>query len=854
MSELSSREREIFAAALDCVTPVERAAFLEATCGADGALRARVETLLRAHDSAGRFMEADAHASSTLEGEAAIPEGPGTIVDRYRLLEKIGEGGFGIVYRAEQQQPVRRLVALKIIKLGMDTRAVVARFEAERQALAVMDHPAIAKVLDGGATASGRPYFVMELVSGVPITTFCTERRLTVIERIDLFVRVCEAIQHAHQKGLIHRDLKPSNVLVALQDGRPAPKVIDFGIAKATEQRLSEHTVFSRLHPFIGTPAYMSPEQAGSDSVDVDTRSDIYSLGVLLYELLTDQTPFDARALLRAGYAEIQRRIREQEPPAPSRRLATLDQQERTTAAQRRRLEPAKLTSQLRGDLDRIVMKCLEKNRALRYESSSALATDLTRHLRHEPILARPASLRYRSGKFVRRHAHGLAAAALAVAAFGAFVVFHTVQLTTERDRAQHQAAKATALVRLLTEMLTAADPYQFRNSAEPTVRSLLDRGAAQARTQLADQPELQAEMLTIIGRVYQRLGRHKEARPLLEHALKLGRPLANQPNLLAETLNDLGVLLAKQAKYDEAEALLTESLTLRRQQREASAEVAVTLVELGRVHIDRGFPTQAEPLFREALAIRRRVLGARHRETATSLSDLGLLLWQTGDVAGAEAHLRECWEISKEALGDHHADVGTALANLALPVLYRGDRPLAEQMLRQALALRRRALGAEHPQIASTLDKLAHALREQAKFDEAESCATEAITIARKGYGEGHPKAVTCMINLAQILLERGEPARAEPLARTAFELRRQQFPDGDWHVAVPQSVLGATLTALGRYSEAEPLLVEAGNRLKDIPGPQGREAAANRARLAALRRASPRTTTSETSPLARE
>jgi serine/threonine protein kinase len=837
MSEFPQREREIFIAALECATPAERDALVAEACGSDSILRARVEALLRAHASAGRFLDDATSAAGLRAEEAVVREGPGARIDRYRLLEKIGEGGFGVVYLAEQEEPVRRRVALKIIKLGMDTRAVIARFEAERQALALMDHPGVAKVLDGGATVSGRPFFVMELVDGIPITKFCTEHRLTTRERIELFMQVCSAVQHAHQKGIIHRDLKPSNILVSCSDDRPAPKVIDFGIAKATEQRLTEKTVFSRLHPFIGTPAYMSPEQAGGDGVDVDTRSDIYSLGVLLYELLTDKTPFETKALLEAGYAEIQRRIREQDPPAPSHRLATLDRSEQTTAALRRRLEPAKLTSQLRGDLDRIVMKCLEKHRARRYETSSALAQDLARHLNDEPVLARPPSLGYRSAKFLRRHTRAVAASSAAVLLLGSFAVYHTARLTAERDRARHEADKSARLSQLLTELLTAADPYRTRDGAEPTLRSLLDAGAERVRTDLAGQPELQVEMLTILGRVYQRLGLVDKARPLLEEALKLGRPLKTQPRLLAETLNDLGVLLREQGEILAGEKLLDEALALRRSfQASHPNEVAITLVELARCYVDRGAPALAKPLYREALAIRRAALGSEHRETATSLGDLGLLLWEQGDLAAAENHLRECWEISKKALGPGHPDVGTALSNLALVVFDRGDYAAAESMQREALGIRRAGLGDMHPNIANTLSNLAHALREQADYDEAEAALIEAIGIVRASRGESHPQMAMLQGNLARVYLARGDAARAEPLARSALAVRRHVFPENDWRIAAPKSLLGGALTALGRYEEAEALLLDAEKNLRDIPGPQGREAAANRARLAGL------------------
>jgi serine/threonine protein kinase/TolB-like protein/Tfp pilus assembly protein PilF len=382
-----------------------RDAFLEGACADDPALLDEVRALLAAHDRAGDFMDAPT-AHRMPEGVAPakpLAEGPGTVIGRYKILQAIGEGGFGAVYMAQQTEPVKRKVALKIIKLGMDTKQVIARFEAERQALALMDHPNIAKVLDAGATESGRPYFAMELVKGVPITEYCDTNGLTTEERLRLFTQVCSAVQHAHQKGIIHRDIKPSNVLVTLHDGMPVPKVIDFGIAKATNQELTQKTVFTEFRQFLGTPEYMSPEQAEMSGLDVDTRTDIYSLGVLLYELLTGTTPFDAETLRSRAYGEIQRIIREQEPPKPSTRVSTLGEQS-SVVAKRRNTEPAALRRSIRGDLDWIVMKALEKDRTRRYETANGLALDVKRYLENEPVRASPPTTSYRMRKFVRRN------------------------------------------------------------------------------------------------------------------------------------------------------------------------------------------------------------------------------------------------------------------------------------------------------------------------------------------------------------------------------------------------------------------------------------------------------------------
>src|SRR5947208_1473516 len=403
-----SREEALFTLAVE-KTAAERVAFLERECSGDAELRQRVEALLGAHEKAGEFLNEPPAAVSAktfviTTGMVPITEKAGDRIGRYKLLQQIGEGGCGVVYMAEQEEPVRRRVALKVIKLGMDTKSVIARFEAERQALALMDHPNIARVLDAGATETGRPYFVMELVRGIKITEYCDQNKLATDERLKLCTQVCHAIQHAHQKGIIHRDIKPSNILVTLHDGVPVPKVIDFGIAKATQGRLTDQTLFTAFEQFIGTPAYMSPEQAEMSGLDVDTRSDVYALGVLLYELLTGLTPFDTKELLQSGLDELRRTIREKEPERPSTRLNTMIAADLTSAATQRRTDAPKLIHLLRGDLDWIVMKALEKDRTRRYESASSLAMDIQRHLENEPVLASPPSNLYRFQKLVRRN------------------------------------------------------------------------------------------------------------------------------------------------------------------------------------------------------------------------------------------------------------------------------------------------------------------------------------------------------------------------------------------------------------------------------------------------------------------
>jgi serine/threonine protein kinase/Flp pilus assembly protein TadD len=490
MNAEGQKARSLFLAAVENCAPEQWGAFLEDACAGDQDLRRRVEILLRAHQASNSLIDGPApDVVATIDDP--ITERPGTVIGPYKLMEQIGEGGMGLVFVAEQQHPVRRKVALKVIKPGMDTRHVIARFEAERQALALMDHPSIAKVLDGGETAGGRPYFVMELVKGVPITQYCDDNRLTTRERLELFVPVCEAVQHAHQKGIIHRDLKPSNVLVTSHDGKLVVRVIDFGVAKAVGQRLTEKTVYTGFVQMIGTPLYMSPEQAGMSGLDVDTRSDIYALGVLLYELLTGTTPFDQERLGAAGYDEIRRIIREEEPARPSTRLSTLAQAASTVCANRRS-DPRTLSRLIRGELDWIVMKALEKDRNRRYETASAFAADVQRYLADEPVLACPPSAAYRLRKYARRHKGRLAAAAvLGVTLLTAVGAAAGSIGWVARDRSTRQARLTTQLELILDEVARLAQEQKWpeAQSAAERAEAVLAGGEAEdaVRQRVAD-------------------------------------------------------------------------------------------------------------------------------------------------------------------------------------------------------------------------------------------------------------------------------------------------------------------------------------------------------------------------------
>ena len=467
------------------------------------------------------------------------------ISEKYKLLEELGSGGMGVVYKAEQIKPVKRTVALKIIKLGMDTKQVVARFETERQALAVMDHPNIAKVFDGGATETGRPYFVMEIVRGLPITEYCDKHKLTTRERLELLTHVCQAIQHAHQKGVIHRDLKPSNILVMVQEDKPVPKIIDFGIAKAIEHRLTERTLFTEQGQLIGTPEYMSPEQAEMSGLDVDTRTDIYSLGVMLYELLVGVLPFDPKTLRSASFGEIQRIIREKEPPKASTRLSTLGDTQ-TSIAEHRKADPSSLRKELKGDLDWITMRAMAKDRTQRYASASELEADIERYLRHEPVVAGPPSTIYRIRKYIKRHKVGVAAAALVILAILIGITGTSIGLfkaVRAEKKAREEAETAQQVSDFLVELFKVSDPSEARGNTV-TAREILDKGADKIDRELKDEPLVRARLMNTMGEVYHSLGLYNDAQALLEKGLAIREQSLDPVDpAVAESLTALGNL-----------------------------------------------------------------------------------------------------------------------------------------------------------------------------------------------------------------------------------------------------------------------------------------------------------------------
>jgi serine/threonine protein kinase/Tfp pilus assembly protein PilF len=700
----------------------------------------------------------------------------GMFIGFYHLLELIGQGGMGEVWLAEQKQPVRRRVAIKLIKAGMGTREVVSRFEAERQALAMMEHPAIAKVFDAGSTADGHPYFVMEYVPGVPITDHCDTYRVPVRERLELFIQVCEGVQHAHQKAIIHRDLKPSNVLVSTPDDKPRPKIIDFGIAKATAQPLGDETLHTQFGAMVGTPEYMSPEQTGLTGKDVDTRTDVYSLGAILYELMVGALPFDSSDLRKAGHEGLRRKILEEEPPKPSTRVRTLSDERTAIATKNRRTEPAALARQLQGDLDWIVMKALEKDRSRRYGSPSDLAADVRRHLDNEPVLACPPSIGYRTKKFIRRHRFGFAIAAVVAVlliASSAALALQARRIARERDRANLEAQVSQRVTEFLTGLFRLSDPNPTESNTV-TAREILDKGSEKIARELHNQPEVQAKLMDTMGMVYCSLGLFDRATPLVENALSIRRNVLGAEN----------------------------------------RDVAESLEHVGYVTFEKGDLAGAEKPLRDALAMQRKLLGNNHLDVTESLSNLAMVLRykETKDAnAEAEQHYREALATRRKLLGRDDPAIAQSLNNLAM-VLYANERDYAaaEPLFREAIEMNRRLLGDEHPEVATALNNLALLLRDQGRDDESEVMFRKALAIQRKVYGEEHPRLAVTFTNLASVLQRKGDYSAAEPLYRQSIELNRKVFPEKDWQIETIKSLLGGCLVADHRYAEAEPLLLE--------------------------------------------
>ncbi len=798
----------------------ERAIFLDRACAGDPALRVRVDELLIANDLAGDFLEPG--GESPPPESATASENPGARIGPYKLLERIGEGGFGTVFMAEQEHPVRRRVALKIIKLGMDTRSVVARFEQERQALALMDHPNIAKVLDAGATEQGRPYFVMELCTGDSITKYCDSHNLPITQRLELFVQVCQAVQHAHQKGLIHRDLKPSNVLVSTQDARPFAKVIDFGIAKATSSKLTEKTLFTAHRTLVGTPEYMSPEQA-EGSLDIDTRTDVYSLGVMLYELLTGVTPFDPDKLRSAAYAEIQRIIREDDPPTPSNRLSQNTDTLPSVAA-RRQTEPRRLGTIVRGELDWIVMKAMEKDRQRRYESASSLAADIARYLAGEAVVAAPASAMYRFRKVVGRHKGTFStAAAVLVALFIGLVAFawQATIARTQRDRAVHaetQADKRAAELQQVSEfqakMLSQIDPADAGANLMAGIRRRFDD--AMNKSPIPD-AEREARIAAFDRELSEVNATDTAVELIVRTILKpavdaVDSQFKDQSLVDASLRHSVAEIYRTLGAPDDAAPLQTSSLaTRRRLLGDADPLTLLSLNNMGLILMDQGNTSESEKMLREAVEGNTRVLGSDHPETLTAMGNLGNLYRDAGRYAEAEPLLKDAVERSRRIHGDDHRDTLIAINSLATLFAQQGKFADAEPLWRDVHARGTRSLGADDPDVLAWTFNLGGLLDQQGKAKEAEPYFREALDKYRRVRGEEHPVTIRAISGLGANLNRQTRYAEAEPLYREAMDKARRVFGPSNTETTEYSGRLGALLLAAGRLDEAEPLLREA-------------------------------------------
>ncbi|QJE98401.1 serine/threonine-protein kinase [Luteolibacter luteus] len=813
---MDSPADQIFARAVELEASA-RAAYLDSACGADTELRLQVERMLvESREADAFFAEAEGATLSADDFKERYAEKEGDIIGPYKLRQLIGEGGFGVVWMAEQFSPISRMVALKVIKAGMDTRQVLARFEAERQALAMMDHPNIARVLDAGATASGRPYFAMELVKGIPITDYCDSSSLGTRDRLGLFSDVCAAINHAHQKGVIHRDIKPSNVMVTLHGDKPVAKVIDFGIAKATQGKLTDKTLFTRFEQIIGTPSYMSPEQAALSGLDIDTRSDIYGLGILLYELLTGRPPFDSKSLLSAGYAEMQRIIREVDPPKPSLRLSTVEGEERTSLAKSHHIDPSKLTRLVEPDLDWIVMKAIEKDRSRRYETANALSQDIRRFLAGEPVSASPPSTVYRFKKFVKRHKLGFASAAAIISALVlglGLSLWQSVEKTRAHQRAMASEQKSREVAGFLKDMLDGVGPSVALGRDTTLLKEILDKTAERIGKDLNGQPEVELELRNTLGDVYRAIAENTKAEAMHRRALELGvRGHGEKDPIVADSKNNLALVLIDEGNYPEAEKLLRDSVEIYRQVRTSRDEdLAASLNNLGMVLRDTGRLKEADTVQRESIEILRACRGDGYVKIGYCKLNLAIISQLSGRHEEAEDFARSSVALFRKVNGNEHPEVATALANLALVLRDGGKLPAAEQAAREALAMRRKLLPSTHPDIAKSLMELANMLNRQDKQSEAESCCREALDILRERFGPEHRYNAFILAELGRTLEAQGKLAEAARIQEEALAMRRKLLEPDHPDIVRSLKLLSLLRHKEGHLAESESLMREA-------------------------------------------
>jgi serine/threonine protein kinase/tetratricopeptide (TPR) repeat protein len=841
-------EESIVAAALEKATAVERTTYLDATCAGDSDLRRRVEARLEAHGAPGdRVGVEDLSVAATPREFPSSPAGQGSPTrpslggeaDRigpYRIIREIGRGGMGAVYLAEQEVPIRRQVALKVIKPGMDSELVIARFEAERQALALMQHPNIARILDTGTTDAGRPYFVMELVAGIPITEYCDEARLDPRERLELFIPVCQAVQHAHQKGIIHRDIKPSNVLVTVVDDRPVPRVIDFGVAKALDQRLTERTLYTQQGAIVGTPEYMSPEQAGVGDVDVDTRSDIYSLGVLLYELLTGTTPLGRAKVRELGLGEVLRRIQEEEPPRPSTRLSGPETDLSAIAASRG-VEPARLTRLVRGELDWIVMKALEKDRSRRYETAGGLARDLRRHLDGDPVEAGPPSAAYRLRKLARRHRAALATvgafALVLVVASGVstYLAIRARQaeraalkaegqalasLTKAREeeaKARRAASEARAVLGFFQDKVLAAGRPEGQEGGlgkDTTIRAAIDAAEPGIAGGFAAQPTVEASIRRTIGQGYRFLGNTPGAVRQLERARMLQvAALGPDHTETLETSSNLADAYREAGRAEDAIPLHEQTLAFRRTRLGPDhPETLVSMNNLADAYRQAGRLDDAIRMFRESLALLRVKLGSDHPDTLICIDNLGGALWESGRLAEAVPLYQEAFRGFEARLGPDHPDTLVCMDSLGSASRDLGRFDDAISLLQRALSRRRAKLDADHPATLVTMNNLGGAYRAAGRVADAIAILEPALAMQGRKIGRDHPHTLVTASNLASAYQDAGRLDEALSLHRQTLEFRRAKLGADHPHTLLSLNNLAGACLEAKRWAEAEELL----------------------------------------------